>query len=311
MRLFVDDYLQKRKLKIFNSKVISDLKIGALGDLHISRLVGLEKLNPLLFQLEKEKLDYIVFLGDLMDRPILTNDITKKRELLQLLKDAANIAPTMVILGNHDYITESEHCTFFDYNLEFWNEVSRIKNLFLLNDMLYYDDKILFMGYMQKFEYYFSLTKKRISREDSEEFYKDFVKHTSLYENLPESLPKIGLIHSLEFTDAAKNRNLLKDFDLLIGGHDHDGCIPFGFGNFNRGIISPRKQLFPKNVRGTVTLDTGTKTIISGGIVKIQDTAPKILHPLNHLCPMQMDIITLTNNPNEQSISKQLIYTKK
>ena len=76
-----------------------------------------------------------------------------------------------------------------------------------------------------------------------------------------------------------KNAQLLNEYDLLIGGHDHDGCVPLGIGNFRKGIISPRKEILPNDVRGFRTLNTGTDMLISGGIVKIQDCAPKIIHP--------------------------------
>lgn len=311
MRLFSDDYLQIRNLKIYNSKVLKNLKITTLGDLHISKLVGNDKLDPLKHQLEKENSDYNVFLGDLFDSPLVIDDKAKQVELLELLKVAANIAPTMVILGSHDYVNETKDGNRFCYNVEFWNKVASIKGIRLLNNEIYRDDKILFMGYMQTLKYYYSKNPDYKHHEDSEAFYDDFRKRKSLYENLPKDLPTITLIHSLEFTDLEKNCDLLKYYDLLIGGHDHDGCVPFGIGNFKHGIISPKKEILPNNVRGFRTLDTGTDVLVSGGIVKIQDCAPKFLHPLNHLCPMQMDTITLTNEPNEVKMSKKLIYTKK
>ena len=51
--------------------------------------------------------------------------------------------------------------------------------------------------------------------------------------------------------------------------------------------------------------------LISGGIVKMHNSSPTILHPFNHLCPMQMDTITFTGEEQETEISKRLIYTKK
>ena len=69
----------------------------------------------------------------------------------------------------------------------------------------------------------------------------------------------------------------------------------FGLGNFKRGIIGPNKKFFPKNVRGLRKLKHNY-ILITGGIVKIQECAPKLLHPFNHLCPMQMDVITLSKD---------------
>ena len=310
MRLIPDHYLQIRDLKIYNEKVKNKFKIAALGDLHISRLVDDKKLEPIKFQLEKERANYNVFLGDLVDSPKELLKDEKRKELTKLLKASANIAPTIVILGSHDYVIEEKDRKYISYNKEYWDEVANIENLYLLNNDIYKDEKVLFMGYMQTFDYYYN-NAEETHCEDLEAFYDDFVKHQELYKNLPEDIVSIELIHSPEYAELDKNRELLKEYDLLIGGHDHDGCIPFGIGNFRGGIISPKKEILPKEVRGFRTLDTGTDILISGGIVKIQDCAPTILHPLNHLCPMQMDTITFTGEEQETEMSKRLIYTKK
>ncbi len=309
MRLIPDHYLQIRDLKIYNDKVKDNFKLVALGDLHISRLVDNRKLDPIKFQLDKEKADYITFLGDLVDMPRELRKKEKREELLDLLKTSAEIAPTMVVLGNHDYIEEKCGAKHYSYNEEFWDEIANIDNIHLLNNSYYKDEKVFFMGYMHTFDYYSNV--KDHHHENLEAFYEDFKKHNELYQDLPNDVLNIGLIHSPEYAKLDKNIKLLKDYDLLIGGHDHDGCIPFGFGNFRRGIISPKKEILPADVRGFRTLDTGTNLLISGGIVKIQDCTPTIIHPFNHLCPMQMDTITFTEGNQETEISKRLIYTKK
>lgn len=306
MRLFMDNYLQISDLVIYNPHVVSNIKITTLGDLHISEIIGSKKLNPIMKQLEKEKSDYYVFLGDLVDAPSELTKIEKQMELLKLLNTTAQIAPTMVILGSHDYVTEEKQSEYFDYKKDFFNKMKEINNLYLLNDMTYTDSKVFFMGYLQSLKYYYG--KKQEHKEDLDAFYREFSQKEELYKNLPNNLPKIGLIHSPEYANDERNVELLKEYDLLIGGHDHDGLIPFGIGSWKRGIISPKKALFPNNVRGYRQLSSGTNMLISGGIVKIQNCAPKLLHPLNHLCPMQMDTIKLTNDKDSESKTKRLIY---
>lgn len=99
----------------------------------------------------------------------------------------------------------------------------------------------------------------------------------------------------------------------MLGGHDHDGCVPFGLFNTKRGLISPKKELFPKDVRGVRTLSSGTDLLISGGIVKMGNSCPKIMQPLNYLCPMQMETVELTNDETYKdniSVSKRLVRTR-
>lgn len=312
MRLIPDHYLQIRDLILYNEKVKNPFKIVALGDIHLSRLVDERKLEPIKYQLDQEQANYIVFLGDLIDMPKELENPEKRQQLLDLIKTSARIAPTMVILGSHDYVEEEHYKNYDEYTVtfdkDFWNEVASINNVHLLINDIYKDNQVLFMGYAQTLEYYYN--NQNSHSEDLEAFYEDFSKHPELYQNLPSDVVNIGLIHSPEYAKLAKNNELLKDYDLLIGGHDHDGCIPFGIGNFRWGIISPKKEILPKEVRGYRELETGTGLLISGGIVKIQDCAPRILHPLNHLCPMQMDTITYTSDEQEIGMSRRLIYTK-
>lgn len=288
MRLYVDDYLQVRYVNLYNEKVQQDIKVMAIGDVHISDMVSFKKIEKLKSQILDEKPDYVVFVGDLIDRveEIKNNDSFSK--LNDLLKCSVSVAPTFVILGNHDYIQRETH----NSHLEGIRKVIKdISGVILLDNDIYYDDKIWFMGYTETKEYY---VKKEY---DFKAFYDDFKSHDLLYKKVNTKLSTIALIHSPEFINDEKNKSLLKDYDLIISGHTHDGCIPFGFGNFKRGIISPKKTFFPKNVRGLRKIGNNY-ILITGGIVKIQKCAHKLLHPFNHLCPMQMDVITLSNKKN-------------
>lgn len=295
MRLYVDDYLQVRYVNLYNEKVQQDIKVMAIGDVHISDMVSFKKIEKLKSQILNEKADYIVFVGDLIDRveEIKNNDSFSK--LNDLLKCSVSVAPTFVILGNHDYIQRETH----NSHLEGIRKVIKdISGVILLDNDIYYDDKIWFMGYTETKEYY---VKKEY---DFKAFYDDFKSHDLLYKKVNTKLSTIALIHSPEFINDEKNKSLLKDYDLIISGHTHDGCIPFGFGNFKRGIISPKKTFFPKNVRGLRKIGNNY-ILITGGIVKIQKCAHKLLHPFNHLCPMQMDVITLSNK-KDVNVRKKL-----
>lgn len=308
MRLLMDDYLQISDLVIYHPHVDSDIKITALGDLHISNKMGDKKLTPIMKQLEKEQSDYYAFLGDLVDSPLELTKTEKRLEVLRLLKAAAQIAPTMVILGNHDYITEEKKIGHFDYKSDFFCELEEIPNLHFLNNSTYCDERIFFMGYLESFQYYYG--KQQKFHEDLNAFYEEFRSQTKLYKDLPNHIPKIGLIHSPEYAKEEKNAALLKEYDLFISGHNHDGLIPFGIGNWTRGFTNAQKALFPNNTRGYRQLSSGTKMLISGGIVKIQDCAPTLLQPFNHLFSMQMDTIRFTNDKDLENKTKRLLYIK-
>ena len=308
MRL-VDHYLQIRDITLYNKNVKNDFKVVALGDIHLSKSVDKIKIIAIKKQIKEEKADYNVFLGDFVSTPKELENKEIQEQLLDLIKASALVAPTMIILGNHDFINKNKDKNnkySIENNKAFWGKVTSINNVYLLDNKLYQDNQVLFMGYKETLKYYYN----NESYEDLEVFFNDFKSYPKLYKNLPKDIIKIGLIHSPEYAKLEKNNMLLRDYDLLISGHNHDGCIPFGFGNFTFGIISPKKKIFPKEARGYRVLNTGTSLLISGGITKIQECAPKVLHPFNHLCPMQMDTITFTNKLDHYKISKRVINIK-
>ncbi len=294
MRLFVDDYLQVRYVNLNVKKVRNQLKLLVVGDVHISDNISFEKINLIIKRIVLEKADYVFFTGDLIDS---VDDIYNGSSILKLKKlldGACNVSKVFIILGNHDYIHRKTHDSYLnDVILLF----ARFDNVILLNDEIYKDDNIWLMGYTQKKEYYGDKI------YDFQAFYDDFSKHKLLYKKVDKQLLDIALIHSPEFIEKLENKQLLNNYDLIICGHTHDGCIPFGFGNFKRGIISPKKKFFPKNVRGIRNLGNNY-ILITGGITKIQNCAAKLLQPFNHLCPMQIDVITF-NNKKDVEIRKK------
>lgn len=285
MRLFIDDYLQARYVTLYNEKVTRDLKFMVIGDVHISDMVSLKKLEMIKKQIIQERADYYLFVGDLIDDVDNIGNSDLLYKVNDLLSCASKVAPTFVILGNHDYIQKKTK----ESNIEgISNVIKGIDGVTLLDNDIYYDNNVWLMGYTETKKYYHA------KKYDFEEFYEDFKKHEKLYKNVRKDLPTLALVHSPEFSNDDKCANLFKDYDLILCGHTHDGCIPFGFGNFKRGLISPKKTFFPKNVRGLRKLDNNC-ILITGGVTKIQKCAPKILHPFNHLCPVQIDVVMLSN----------------
>lgn len=286
MRIFVDDYLQVRYINLYNEKVTDDLKILAISDIHISNLVSFKKIKRIERQFLKEKADYIVFVGDLIDRVEEINNSESLFKLKHLLEFSAKVAKTFVVLGNHDYIHRENYSS---YKEKISLVIKNIQGITLLDNDVYSDDELWLMGYTETIKYY------RRKNYDFKEFYNDFSKHDLLYKNVDKRLPSVALVHSPEFSDDKRCISLLNKYDLIICGHTHDGCVPFGVGEFTRGIISPKKKFFPKNVRGIRKIGNGY-ILVTGGVIKISKCAPKKLHFLNHLCPMQMDVIIFSKH---------------
>ncbi len=91
----------------------------------------------------------------------------------------------------------------------------------------------------------------------------------------------------------------MKLINLILAGHIHNGMLPNFISKMlpnNIGLIAPNKSLFPDNARGIVTKqidDHEIVMIINGGVTKIQETAPKILHFADNLYNPQIDYIKI------------------
>ena len=139
MRIFVDDYVQVRYVNLYNKKVSHDLKILAIGDVHISSLVSLKKISFIKKQMEREKADYIVFTGDLIDNidDIENDDVIFK--VNDLLSCAVRLAPTFVVLGNHDYIHKKNGRVDLAGVKKFYTNIKGVK---VLDNDVYFDKYI-------------------------------------------------------------------------------------------------------------------------------------------------------------------------
>ena len=300
-----DNFFKVRNSVLYNEHVKRDIKISALGDIHLSeKLVTGRKLDMIKYQLQSQNPDYIFLLGDMIDDPKVLENPIRKGELTDFFIDVCSIAQTMLILGSHDFADEINGKGILNYNEEYWGAISNICNMHLLNNSTYYDSNIFVMGYFQTLEYYYNLIHQK--KEDSNALYQDFKPRVSLYKNLPNNVPKIALFHSGIGIEEARNANLIKDYDAILCGHTHNGCVPIILDEIlrykslkNIGIISPKKQLLAHNIRGIVDLNIDGKfipLINSGGIIKLQECAPKFIQFCNMICPMQMDVMTITSD---------------
>ena len=291
------DVLKIRDSIIYNENAKTDIKIAGVGDIHLSGIVGMDDVNHISDALYTLQPDYICLLGDLVDSPDQLNNDQKVEELKTLMTNSASIAPTMVILGGHDFVADSLD-GFPDVmdQTTIWDEINAMDNINVLNDKTYSDDRVFFGGYRQKRDVYYNYYLER--QEDNMAYYLYILYKRYLYSDLPENLPKVFLTHSPTPVHDFEINLLLGNYDVILTGHYHNGCVPAILDDIypkNRGLVTPRKKFFPKYARGIVKLGTGDSPylVYSGGWVKIHECSPKILHPLDKLCNRQMDIQAL------------------
>jgi len=250
--------IEYKKYNITNKKNIN-IKIAHISDIHFAHNYKIKRLEKIKNKLKEIKPHYICITGDLIDIYDVTND-SNFIELKNWLKEISKISKLIISIGNHEYIKMTQNGYTKTEDIE-WLKKLENKNIIVLDNEIYNDEEITFIGYNPTYDFY----------------YKDKEKHpqinnTNIYKLIEKSERKyiVLLIHTPMVILTNDNYKQIKNFkkiDLILSGHTHGGLIPsFLPGHF--GIISPSRDLFPKKVRGKIKLENNN-IIISSGVMKL------------------------------------------
>ena len=272
----VKDILSSKKLK-------KDITFIHIGDIHYNETTSAKKLEYIKYAIEDAHPDYIFITGDLLDRPKITKNKEKIKLLVSWLNSLGNIAKVFISLGNHDIILEEDY--------KFFNKLNDINNIYVLNNQSYEDENVFISGFTLPTNYYYNIEK----HEDENALLETLQNNFNLVTNLPKKKYKVALIHSPILLSEKKVIEKLKEYDLILSGHMHNGLIPRTLDKIiknNYGLISPDKRFFAKNTRGKIKTKYYT-IIITGGITKLSPSSTKILSKLNGLYPISINKITV------------------
>ena len=272
---------------VYNKKALRDIKIIHIADIHFNINTKYQKLISLSNKINLENADYVMITGDIIDSGEIIFNKEKIKELITFFELIAKCNKVIVSLGNHD-IHSNCH--------SFFNNLNRIKNLYILDNKEYIDDNIYVSGLTLPSNYYYD----KLKRESVDVFTNYLDKYSNLINKLPANKIKIALIHSpIKLTDE-KIFNRLSVFDMILSGHTHDGMVP-DFLKFlfkgNIGIISPYKKLFPKIAKGKIIKEIDNKRttiIINGGVTKLSLKSTKGLSKLNFIYNISINRIIIT-----------------
>ena len=85
--------------EIFTTKKdIKDTNIALISDIHYHPKFNNKIFDKVLKQIKNNNIDYITIVGDLID----SSDIEEFSSLKNFLENLTSIAPTIVVLGNHE-----------------------------------------------------------------------------------------------------------------------------------------------------------------------------------------------------------------
>lgn len=272
----VKNILSSKKLK-------KDITFIHIGDIHYNETTSTKKLEYIKYAIEDAHPDYIFITGDLLDRPKITKNKEKIKLLVSWLNSLGNIAKVFISLGNHDIILEEDY--------KFFNKLNDINNIYVLNNQSYEDENVFISGFTLPTNYYYNIEK----HEDENALLETLQNNFNLVTNLPKKKYKVALIHSPILLSEKKVIEKLKEYDLILSGHMHNGLIPRILDKIiknNYGLISPDKRFFAKNTRGKIKTKYYT-IIITGGTTKLSPSSTKILSKLNGLYPISINKITV------------------
>ena len=239
-------------------------RIALLTDIHYYSNKDRKKLDLLYDNLKNEKYDYLCIVGDFIDEAMIKDvDI-----FINWLKKVSGLSKIFISIGGHDIVKKVKKREYY-YNEEVYSKIKEIKNVYLLDNDVYVDCDIRFIGLTLPLDYYYKY-KENLNYfmryvNNNFETYED--KYNILLCHTPIPLTK------LENYD---NVRLLKNIPLALSWHTHAGIVPKFLRGImkGRGIFSPHHgKMFPKDSYGLIKKEN-TQIIISSGVTKASHSNP-------------------------------------
>lgn len=222
-------------------------KIMVASDVHFQTRVSKDIFRMLVKYAEEIKPDIIVMPGDQIEIIDFIDDSENKEFFESIIRRLSEIAPVVMIPGNHEIKNFSkenfksrlnEDDTINLKALRYFDSLNKINNVYFLNNEQITLKGATFLGFSPRLSSYKKINDKKVE----EEFIEDYIK--SGLKMLADSY-NILLTHSPLQISSNGVFNSIPDFkeltDLVITGHFHDGYLPKKLdkllGNTNAGLF--------------------------------------------------------------------------
>lgn len=265
-------------------------RICLLADIHYSENYDLSLFTKIIVNIQQNKPDYICIPGDIVDESsILLTD--KKNHLTKFIKDLSKICPVILAKGNHDETKFLKRGYTYLSVETYFKSLNRLENVYYLDNKTLVRGDITFTGLSLSYDYYYDKHHEQNTK---------FINEIKQLKKINKAKYNILLVHSPvnTLTDLTlKEAKEIKMFDLILSGHMHNGLV-FNFldKNRTRGWVGPFKDFFPKYAKGKLVKQSDNKQItliVTGGIIKFSEHAPKLFYHLNGIYPNSIDYIDI------------------
>lgn len=298
MKLNEATVLKVREYKVFSRKNVPRASVMVTGDWHISPIITERQAEFLKEAVEVAKPDVIILQGDIVDSPAELRRETSLEKLTKELRICSDVAPTMLVLGSHDFIMPTSPAKVMkDSSLPLWKKICKKCNVkLLLNETYEPIPGLCFFGMFQD-------EKVIIGLDKNGEFY-----HENSPEGFLEALKQIDFkLDSSKFNWFVSHAPLLSEdavkelsgFDMLSFGHTHGGIVPRGIDEvfdrtgLNFGLVSTKMRPLPPLVRGIKPVGDSTLMLINPGMTGAQFCASKPLQNLNFIKAAEVSVVKL------------------
>ena len=214
----------------FNNK--TSQKVMIVSDMHYQVNVSRDLFKIIVKYAKETKPSVIVMPGDQIETIDFTSDVDNKNFFESIIKDLSEIAPVIMIPGNHE-IKNFDKENFknrlnnsSDINikaLEYFKSLTKFKNVYFLNNEQIVINGINFLGFSPRLSSY----QKINDRDTLKEFIEDYINCNF---KVNKDTYNILLTHSPLYLTNKNILNSIPDFndliDLVITGHFHDGYLP-------------------------------------------------------------------------------------
>ena len=278
------------RTQIFKAPFVANVAVS--GDWHISPIVSESQFLMLKKAFLEIQPELIILQGDLMDSPSQFENQESVRKLYEWFSMCTSFAPTVMVLGSHDFIEPKKFGRVDTSAISSWQKVCSDTGVKLLSDEWFMTEHVRVFGMYQGPEYCLTPDGKHKNNP------KIFEQHLESL-NLEPFSDKVNwfVAHAPDMTKKAEQA-LSEKFDVASFGHTHGGCLPLGIDTIvdktggHGGIISPTKRPLPSNVRGVKKIGKMTR-IINSGMVATQNCAPKATQYLNFAKAAEVNFVKI------------------